>query len=204
MFERFSKEAREVVIRAQEEAGALGHEWIGTEHLLLAALRHPRQPGAATLVRLGVTPASCRAAVAGVVSGTSDDLGPRDAEALRTFGIDLEEVRRRAEESFGHGALDGRAGAGDTGVRGPGGRRQSGGGRALSRHLPFAARAKKALKGALGEALARKDRRIGVEHVVLGLSRSDDPLSLGLFARLGVAPEVLRERVLSDLREAAA
>ncbi|WP_435846163.1 Clp protease N-terminal domain-containing protein [Streptomyces diacarni] len=204
MFERFSKEAREVVIRAQEEAEALGHEWIGTEHLLLAALRFPQQPGAATLTRLGVTPASCRAAVAGVVSGTSDDLGPQDAAALRACGIDLEEVRRRAEESFGQGALDGPAGTEDGGAHGPAGRHRPRGGRAPSRHLPFAAQAKKALKDALGEALARKDRRIGVEHVVLGLSRSDDTLSLGVFARLGVTPEVLRERMLSDLREAAA
>ncbi|WP_369204065.1 Clp protease N-terminal domain-containing protein [Streptomyces sp. PU-14G] len=203
MFERFSKEAREIVIRPQDEARALGHEWIGTEHLLLAVLRHPQQPGAATLTRLGVTPASCRAAVAGVVSGAGDDLGAQDAEALRAFGIDLEEVRRRAEESFGQGALDDPASTGDTGARGPAGRHREGA-RALSRHLPFAARAKKALKDALREALARKDRRIGVEHVVLGLSRSDDNISLGVFTRLGVDPESLRQRVLSDLREAAA
>ncbi|MEU5835803.1 Clp protease N-terminal domain-containing protein [Streptomyces diacarni] len=138
------------------------------------------------------------------MSGTSDDLGPQDAAALRACGIDLEEVRRRAEESFGQGALDGPAGTEDGGAHGPAGRHRPRGGRAPSRHLPFAAQAKKALKDALGEALARKDRRIGVEHVVLGLSRSDDTLSLGVFARLGVTPEVLRERMLSDLREAAA
>ena len=36
MFERFTQEAREVVVLAQEEARALGHNYIGTEHLLLA------------------------------------------------------------------------------------------------------------------------------------------------------------------------
>lgn len=30
----------------------------------------------------------------------------RDADALRAIGIDLDEVRRMAEESFGPGALD--------------------------------------------------------------------------------------------------
>jgi ATP-dependent Clp protease ATP-binding subunit ClpC len=36
MFERFSDDARRVVVIAQEEAGLLGHTHIGTEHLLLA------------------------------------------------------------------------------------------------------------------------------------------------------------------------
>jgi Clp amino terminal domain, pathogenicity island component len=34
LFERFSEEARQVVVLAQDEAQALGHGWIGTEHLL--------------------------------------------------------------------------------------------------------------------------------------------------------------------------
>lgn len=128
MFERFTRPAREVVVRAQEEARGLGHGWIGTEHLLLAALRAPDQPGAATLVRLGVSAESCRAAISGVVGGADGDaLGPEDAEALRAFGIDLEEIRRRAESAFGDGALDApvndpgpphRAGAASCGVNG--------------------------------------------------------------------------------------
>lgn len=35
-FERFSERAREVLAQAQEEADSLGHEYLGTEHLLLA------------------------------------------------------------------------------------------------------------------------------------------------------------------------
>ncbi|MBQ0863250.1 MULTISPECIES: Clp protease N-terminal domain-containing protein [Streptomyces] len=197
MFERFSREARDVVVRAQDEANKLGHDWIGTEHLLLAALHHPEQPGAATLARLGVTPASCRAAVAGVLPGAGEGLGPQDAEALRAFGIDLEEVRRRADESFGEGALDAAPGSGRT---------KRGRGRAagpVTRHVPFAARAKKVLKQALREAVARKDRGIGVEHVVLGMLRCEDNISLAVFSRLGIEPGVVRELVLDDLRSAA-
>lgn len=36
MFERFSDDARRVVVLAQEDARLVGHEYIGTEHLLLA------------------------------------------------------------------------------------------------------------------------------------------------------------------------
>jgi ATP-dependent Clp protease ATP-binding subunit ClpA len=38
MFERFTDQARRVVVRAQEEARMLGHGYIGTEHILLGLL----------------------------------------------------------------------------------------------------------------------------------------------------------------------
>ncbi|MGW7351846.1 Clp protease N-terminal domain-containing protein [Streptomyces sp. NPDC054784] len=216
MFERFSGEARDVVVGAQEEARALRHERIGTEHLLLAALRHPDAPGAATLVRLGVTRESCRTAVSRVAGGGADGLGPEDAAALRAFGIDLDEIRRRTEATFGPGSLDGpgpeAARDREPGkpwplsalerVRGAGGERGSrtAGG---TGHIPFAPRAKKALELSLREAVALRDRRIGVEHVVLGLLRSDDRLTHAVFAHLDVDPGRARAEVLADRREAA-
>ncbi|RLL69546.1 Clp protease [Streptomyces sp. Z26] len=223
MFERFSGEARDVVVGAQEEARALRHERIGTEHLLLAALRHPDEPGAATLVRLGVTRESCRTAVSRVAGGGADGLGPEDAAALRAFGIDLDEIRRRTEATFGPGALDGpgpeAARDREPGkpwplsalerLRGEGGgsgdrTAPRGGGAASGKgHIPFAPRARKALELSLREAVALRDRRIGVEHVVLGLLRSDDRLTRAVFAHLDVAPGRARAEVLADRREAA-
>jgi ATP-dependent Clp protease ATP-binding subunit ClpA len=41
MFERFTANARRAVVRAQEEARELNHNYIGTEHILLALLRRP-------------------------------------------------------------------------------------------------------------------------------------------------------------------
>ena len=38
MFERFTGRARHVVVLSQEEARGLSHNYIGTEHLLLALL----------------------------------------------------------------------------------------------------------------------------------------------------------------------
>lgn len=216
MFERFSRPAREVVVGAQEEARSLGHDWIGTEHLLLAALRLPEEPGAATLVRLGVSAENCRTAVSSVVGGAEGDaLGPQDAEALKAFGIDLDEIRRRAENAFGDGALD--TPARDPGASAPRRRRflkrvgrESEGSLGVpaavpgpSGHIRFTGRAKKALELSLREAIARKDRRIGVEHVVLALLRGDDKISQGMFQQLGVAPKEMRDRVLADLRSAA-
>src|SRR3972149_5763396 len=39
MFERFTERARQVVVLAQDEARALGHNYIGTEHILLGLVR---------------------------------------------------------------------------------------------------------------------------------------------------------------------
>jgi ATP-dependent Clp protease ATP-binding subunit ClpA len=39
VFQRYSERARQIVVLAQEEARALGHPFIGAEHLLLGAVR---------------------------------------------------------------------------------------------------------------------------------------------------------------------
>ena len=55
MFERFTERARQVVVLAQDEARALGHPHIGTEHLLLGLLREEEGLGRRVLDSLGVT-----------------------------------------------------------------------------------------------------------------------------------------------------
>ena len=48
MFERFTERARQVVVLAQDEARALKHNYIGTEHLLLGLLGEEEGIGART------------------------------------------------------------------------------------------------------------------------------------------------------------
>ncbi len=55
MFERFTDRARRVVHLAYEEATALNHDHIGTEHLLLALLREGEGVAATVLAGLGVS-----------------------------------------------------------------------------------------------------------------------------------------------------
>ena len=95
MFEGFTKDARAIVERARAEALALGHDRIGTEHLVLGGA------GAAGLDAVALREEIAR-----------DEL---DGPALATLGIDLEAVRRRVESAFGTGALSaGRPAAGRT------------------------------------------------------------------------------------------
>jgi DNA-binding MarR family transcriptional regulator len=67
MLERFSERARQVVVLAQEEARELGHDYIGTEHLLIALLREEVGVPLSALASVGLTADEARAAVIGVV-----------------------------------------------------------------------------------------------------------------------------------------
>ena len=55
MFERFTERARQVIVLAQEEARALGHNHIGTEHVLLGLLREADGVAARVLSTLEVS-----------------------------------------------------------------------------------------------------------------------------------------------------
>ncbi|KAF4406427.1 MULTISPECIES: Clp protease N-terminal domain-containing protein [Streptomyces] len=204
MFERFTRQARGVVVGAQEESRKLGHREIGSEHLLLALLAGDEQDeAAAALRRASVTAGDCRAAVAAVAGPGGDGLGEDDAEALRALGIDLDRIRGRAEERFGPGALDRAPRPGGRGPwrlsrfrrRGrPGGERG---------HIPFAPRAKKALERSLREALALGDREIGSRHVLLGLLTDEDKVVTGVLRRLGTDPGSVRAELRAGRGRAA-
>jgi hypothetical protein len=79
-FQRFTKDARRVVTLAQAEAKELGHNYIGTEHLLLGVLRVDRGVGAQALADFGVTLENVREDVRRVI-GEGDD--PQQRERRR-------------------------------------------------------------------------------------------------------------------------
>ncbi|MFD7846817.1 Clp protease N-terminal domain-containing protein [Nocardia sp. NPDC059764] len=60
MFERFTDASRRAIVLAQEEARALGHDWIGTEHLLLGVLAGDDPVAARVLGDLGLDVSSVR------------------------------------------------------------------------------------------------------------------------------------------------
>lgn len=60
MFHRFTSSARRAVVLAQEDARGLGHDHVGTEHLLLGLAREDAGGAARVLASLGVTPDAVR------------------------------------------------------------------------------------------------------------------------------------------------
>jgi hypothetical protein len=139
VFERFTDQARRVVVLAQEEARLLNHGYIGSEHVLLGVLAESHGVGAQALTSLDVTIDTARAKVIALV------------------------------------------GRGD---------------RASPGHIPFTPQAKRALEGALREALQLGDHEIGTEHLLLGLIREGDSTAARTLEELGVELEKVRERVV--------
>jgi len=90
--------------------------------------------------------------------------------ALVSIGISFEEVRREAGEVFD--------------MRIPDGRR-----------IPFSPMAKKALVGARKQMRRLGDNYLGTEHVLLGILENEDGTAVRILARLGVAPEMLEDRL---------
>ena len=182
MFERFTHDARQTVVLAQQQARDLRHGWIGTEHLLLALLAQPGTKAGRVLTGHGLDHASVTEAVRSYLGG--DGL---DADALITLGIDLDAVRERVEATFGPGALDDRA---------PGCRDRKG---EDAGHIPFTPRAKKVLELSLREALALAHRHIEAGHILLGLLREGEGLAMKVLYDRGVDPVDLRRDVTATL-----
>ena len=88
-----------------------------------------------------------------------------DPEALEAIGIDLTEVKRRIEESFGPGALEFTGAWRDRDCGWP---------------TPLA---KKVLERALREALRTGSERVGSEHVLMGLCKVPEALGARLLER---------------------
>jgi Clp amino terminal domain, pathogenicity island component len=106
MLERFTPDARAILVQAQYHARRLGHNFIGGEHILLSVVSAD-QPASAVLRAHGVTPEYVEAELirwngpgrAGAPSGGLD------REALASIGIDLDAVQARIEATFGPHAM---------------------------------------------------------------------------------------------------
>jgi ATP-dependent Clp protease ATP-binding subunit ClpA len=189
VFERFTASARTAVIGAQAEARNLRHGYIGTEHLLFGIADGPGV-AAQLLSDFGIERTSIRARIIAIVGQGGS--GGLDADALRSIGIDLEEVRRHVEETFGPGALEAARWERDRPRRRLWKRRSqcAGGG-----HIPFTPRAKKVLELSLRESLQLKDNFIGTEHVLLGILREGQGVAAMILAEQGLDYEIARSRL---------
>ena len=232
MLERFTDDARTVVVHAQAHARRLGHRYIGCEHLLLA-LVGVDQPASAVLRERGLTPGRVeeeivRRAGTGAGAGLFADL---DRAALASIGIDLDAVRARIDASFGPDALTRADRAVHRTTRRPGPARR----RLIHRwthrnrvrrlppvravaappkgryqsadqpagHIPFTTGAKKCLENALREAVAQHQSGIGVEHIALGLLATNRGLVPPILDEVGLSAPALRAAILDRYRPAS-
>jgi ATP-dependent Clp protease ATP-binding subunit ClpA len=159
-----------------QQSRTFGHDYVGTEHVLLALAEDSSTPAAQALSRLGLTRDVVRRDIERVI-GTCIDPRRRaiDPDALATLGIDLDEVTRRVDEAFGPGALESaRSGALD----------RTGACRCVAPRL------KKALELAATEA---GDGPMRSEHVLVSLAEVEDCVAARILGEHGVTPTALRE-----------
>ncbi|MGW6413851.1 Clp protease N-terminal domain-containing protein [Streptomyces sp. NPDC055055] len=154
MFERFTKAARSVVQGAVEHAERSGAKVVTPEHLLLSLLDREDTPAATALRTL--CPPDRRPSLLSALADSRRRAGlsRADTDALADLGIDVGAIVARVEETHGPGALSTD-------------RRDSG---RLSGRRSFSRDSKNTLEKSLRIALARKDREIGDEHLLLALT----------------------------------
>src|SRR5436190_530921 len=104
LFERFTERARQVVVLAQDEARALKHNYIGTEHILLGLLREEEGLAARVLESLDITVEEVRAQVARIV-GQGDEVTtgqiPLTPRAKKVLELALREAVAPGHNQFG-------------------------------------------------------------------------------------------------------
>jgi hypothetical protein len=105
MFERFTDEARGVLVLAQDEARLLDHNFIGTEHVLLGLAREEDGVAAKALASLGVRLEAVREKVAemiGTGAGTSTTgSAPFTPRAKRALEFSLREALQLGHAHIG-------------------------------------------------------------------------------------------------------
>jgi ATP-dependent Clp protease ATP-binding subunit ClpC len=99
MFERFTDRARTVMAFASIEARRLGHEYVGTEHMLLGLVREETGVAAHVLKGLGVGPEAMRKEIERITMAGSAEIPPSNSSlpltprAKSTLEYAVEEAR---------------------------------------------------------------------------------------------------------------
>jgi hypothetical protein len=104
MFERFTYRARRIVVLAQEEASTLNHDYVGTEHILIALIRETGGVAAQAMESLGVTEEAARQRVRDMVGPGQPGLKrghlPFTPHGRKTLQLSLREAM-----ALGHGYI---------------------------------------------------------------------------------------------------
>lgn len=102
MFERFTDRARRVLVIAQDEARALGHDFLGSEHMALALLQEGGGIAAKVLDQLGLEAASLRQRVSQAARPESAGAGSAHAPPFTPDAKKSLESSLRESLALGH------------------------------------------------------------------------------------------------------
>jgi ATP-dependent Clp protease ATP-binding subunit ClpA len=96
MFERFTDRARRVLVLAQDEARALEHDFLGTEHLLLGLIKEGEGVGCKALLELGTSYGALRDRVTEIITpgvpGTASGAPPFTPRSKKVLELAMKEA----------------------------------------------------------------------------------------------------------------
>ena len=193
MFDRCDVDTMAIVDGALDEARRLGHNYLGTEHLLVALVRRPDllPDGVAALLP---TETAVLESLLEVLDRPPED----DATLLANIGIDLEAMRSAVGQSFGDDAIErlGRRRVHQPWQpwRRPRRRCVS----LLGGSMGVAPRVKQAFELAAGHVDRRHRATIDPAGLLLGMVEVEDAMSNRLLWRVGVDPGDIRRALIDD------
>jgi ATP-dependent Clp protease ATP-binding subunit ClpA len=200
MFERFTADARAIVVDASAHAIRLHHNWIGCEHLLMA-LASRDDPVGETFRESGVTAEQVEATILHHIGPGQAMFDKLDREALAAVGIDVDKVRMAVETNFGPDTLN-RV----THYCHPA-RRRFPPWRRNNRHrrpgMTFTPMAKDCLATALKFAVKSRSGYIGTEHLAQSALSMRSSTVPNILKALDVDTEALRATIARKYRKAS-
>ena len=226
MFERFTERARKVIILAREEAIRLGHNFVGTEHLLLGLIREADGLAVAMLKKLNVDLTGLKREIEKMVA-PSKEVSPGSEIPFTPQAKKVLEYAISEARSLGHNYIGTehlllgliREGEGiaslvlrDFGVSvaaakaqavellGEKLRQTTPEGRRLS-FEGFTDHARSVIVMARDEASRLGHNSIGPEHLLLGLLREDEGIASRVLRDLGVSVDAAKAKTLELLGE---
>jgi ATP-dependent Clp protease ATP-binding subunit ClpA len=162
MFERFTDQARTVLVEAQAEAVETRVGFMGTEHLLIGMLREDTGLAAVILAQHGIGLPAVKEKVDAFLSEQGYVRGVDQAAALATLGIDIDAVRAAVEAAFGEGSLPDPA-----------------------TNPPVTPRVVRCLELALAASFRWRQRYIDTEHLLVGVLEEAGGLAASVLRDLG-------------------
>ncbi|EKV02701.1 ClpA/ClpB family protein [Leptolyngbya sp. PCC 7375] len=101
MFERFTEKSRAIIVQAQDEARRMGHNFVGTEQILLGMLADSDNAAANVLSERAITLEDARQEVEQIIglgTGFTDTQIPFTPRAKRVLEIGFEEAKKLGDE----------------------------------------------------------------------------------------------------------
>ena len=189
MFDRCDPSTMTVIDTALQLSRDLGHDYVGTEHLLLALVRHRNLlPTAVGALLPGAEEVKYR-----LIEVLGEPPRPPDTDLLKLVGIDLEEVRASVRRTFGDDALNrlGRRRLHQPWQpwRRPSRRCTS----LLAGSMSAAPRFKEAFERARRDSDRRHRHLIDPLALLVGMIDVEDAMSNRLLRDTGVDPDVVRQ-----------